>query len=274
MNKKVVISTLIIGILALASAFGVVAYRSANAASPTPVAPSDNGPAQGGFGKDFKDGNTNQDLATALGITVDQLSAAYQKADQVALAQAVQKGLITQAQADSITSKGSAFPFDGRWAGWLSQNGIDFNSLLADALGITVDKLQAATTQAYNARIDQEVTNGRLTQDQADLMKGQHALYANKSFQTSMQTAFEAAVKQAVTDGVITQAQADQILKSKTGMGFQGKGFGGFPGGGEFGGFEGPRGPGMHGGWGGGMPGGNPNNQAPVVPTATPSTGF
>ena len=40
-------------------------------------------------------------------------------------------------------------------------------------------------------------------------MKGQRALYADKSFQASMQTAFDTAVKQAVSDGVITQTQAD-----------------------------------------------------------------
>ena len=51
--------------------------------------------------------------------------------------------MITQAQAEQITANSQAFPFDGHWGGWLSQNGIDFEARLAAALGITVDMLQA-----------------------------------------------------------------------------------------------------------------------------------
>ena len=81
-------------------------------------------------------------------------------------------------------------------------------------MGITTDELQAAYTKAAEARIDQAVADGKLTQEQADLMKGQRALSADQSFKSAMQTAFEAAVKQAVSSGVITQAQADLILQA------------------------------------------------------------
>jgi len=172
-----------------------------------------------------------------LGITEDELNAAYQKANEAALGQAVEKGLITQAQADELKANGSAFPFGNRWSGWLSQNGIDYEALLAQSLGITVEKLQAAYQQAFYARIDQSVTDGKLTADQADLMKGEYALRASPDFQTAMRSAFEAAVKQAVTNGVITQAQADKILSSQSALGP--RGFGGFPGMKSFGGFGG-----------------------------------
>ncbi len=222
MKHKKLISILSLGALAIATVFGAMLYRTAKAAGSDQAASANTSAANPGkgFGGGARTGYNNQDLATALGISLDELKTAYQKANQAALKQAVDQGLITQAQADEITTNGSAFPLGGRWADWLSQKGIDFDTLLADALGITVDKLQAAYIQAFNTRIDQAVTNGKLTQAQADLMKGQNALYANKAFQSTMQTAYESAVKQAVTDGVITQAQADQILANGSGMDF------------------------------------------------------
>ena len=270
MKHKKLISIITLGALALAIGFGAVVYRGVKAANNAQVANTGT-TTTGNPGKGFRDGGrggyTDADLATALGITTDQLNTAYQTANAAALKQAVTQGLITQAQADEITANGSAFPLGGRWSDWLSQKGIDFDQFLADALGITVDKLQAAYLQAYNTRIDQAVTDGTLTQAQADLMKGQNALYANKAFQTSMQSAYTSAVKQAVTDGVITQAQADQILANNSGMNFfsprgmDGQGMGGR-------GMGGPNGPqdfGRH-----GQPGGAPNGNA--SPQSTPTT--
>jgi hypothetical protein len=190
-----------------------------------------------------------------LGITTDELSAAYQKANEAALAQAVEQGLITQAQADQINAQGTAFPFSGRHRGWFDLESIDYNALLADALGISVDELQAAYAEAYVARIDQAVTDGNLTQEQADLMKGRYALYTDEAFQASMQSAFEVAVQQAVSSGVITQAQADQILADNDLMKGFGMGFGGKHGFGDFGG-----GHGRHAGRG------FSNPQTPVAP--------
>jgi hypothetical protein len=273
MKRKILITILSVGALAIASVFGVFAYRSANAAAPIAVMPSNQSVSLDNFGKGFGGGYTSQDLATALGITLDQLNTAVQNADNAALDQAVKAGLITQAQADQLRNNGKPFPFDGRWGGWLSQSGIDYDTLLANALGITTDKLQAAYIQAYNVRIDQAVTNGNLTQAQADLMKGEFALTSNKNFQSAMQSAYQAAVKQAVTDGVITQAQADAILKNGNNLGFPGMGMPGIQG---FNGFVGPRGF-DHRGWGGGNAPANPNTPAnptvPQSPTATPSGG-
>jgi len=271
MKYRKVIPLLVAGALTIAGLFGVVAYRSANAQSSTPTAPNgaDTRPAPPqGFDKGFSHNYSNDDLANALGITVDELTAAVQKANAAALDQAVKAGLITQAQADEMNANGAAFPFGDHGSGWLSQNGVDYDALLADALGISVDKLQAAYAQAYNTRIDQAVADGSLTQAQADLMKGQYALFNNKNYQTAMQSAFESAVKQAVTEGVISQAQADQILQNSNGMGFKGMGGLGEFGGGRGGGFGG------RGGHGPGGPGGDmPNGQAPAAPTATPSSG-
>jgi hypothetical protein len=263
MNRKILVSVLSVGALAVASIFGVIAYHTTNAAAPVAVLPVNSDVFQAGFGMGIRGDYNRQGLANALGISLEQLNTAIQNANNAALDQAVKSGLITQAQADQLQNNGTAFPFDGRWGGWLSQNGIDYDSLLANALGITVDKLQAAYVQAYNARIDQAVTNGNLSQAQADLMKGEYALTSNKNFQSAMQSAYQAAVKQAVTDGVITQAQADAILKNGNNMGFPGtRGFEGV--------FPGPRGFDRR-GWGGGNVPTNP--AAPQSPTPTPSGG-
>jgi hypothetical protein len=231
MNRIKIISVFVIGVMAITITLGAVVYHSVSASPSTNQAVNLSGNGSNSpntsFGKGRAGGPggySDSDLAAALGITVDELTAARQKAYETALTQAVEKGLITQSQADDLKTKGTAFPYGNRWEGWLTQNGFDFDALLADALGISVEKLQSAYIQAYNTRIDQAVTDGTMTQEQADLMKGQNALRADKTFQASMQSAYEAAVKQAVTDGVITQAQADLILKNASNWNM-----GGFP---------------------------------------------
>lgn len=211
------------GALAVILAIGAVAYRTVLAATPTTTSKNSlNSSSTVGLnwlgGNGMNGGYTTEELASALGITVDALNTAYQNAYSAALKQAVSDGLITQAQADQLTTNGSAFPFGNRWDGWLTQNGIDFNSYLAQALGISVETLMSAYQTAYNANIDQMVTAGNLTQAQADLMKGEYALYNNSTFQSSMTSAFSAAVNTAVSSGVITQSQADQILSQSTNM--------------------------------------------------------
>lgn len=283
MKRKTTIWLLVIGVLAITAALGGTIYRTVSAANGAALSNAKSilvnslPPMMGNYGREMLgSGATNSDLATALGITTDALNAAYTKANEAALAKAVELGLITQAQADELKSSGRAFPFEGRWDGWLSQKGIDYNALLAEALGIKVEDLQAAYAKAYTARIDAAVTAGNLTQEQADLLKGQYALFNSKTYQSAMQTAFETAIKQAVTDGVISQAQADLILKNATTNDFPGgKGFGFGCFGGR--GFEGPRGGGRGGGRGkpGGFPGFDQkpdDNTIPTNPTQSPSS--
>jgi hypothetical protein len=47
----------------------------------------------------------------------------------------------------------------------------DNSAILADVLGITPDQLLAAVVKARNAAIDQALTDGKITQEQADQMK-------------------------------------------------------------------------------------------------------
>jgi hypothetical protein len=276
MNKKKLVATLALIGAGLALVVGTVAYHSASAATannylPAKIAQVGNTPRQPDLEKGMPGRPSNQDLAAALGITVEQLNSAYQTANNAAIDQALKAGLITQAQADQLKNNGRTFPYGDHWGGWLAGSEIDMNALLANALGISTDALQDAYVKAYNTRIDQAVSDGNLSQAQADLMKGRFALFNSKAFQSAMQTAFEAAVKQAVSDNVITQAQADQILKAQTGSGFPG--FGNSEG---FGfGHEGGRGGGHNGKPGGWMPGnGSGGTQSPAAPsTTTPSGG-
>jgi hypothetical protein len=240
MNLKRTIPILLIGALAIAAAIGIVAYRTVQAAVPEMRASGVRITAHMGFGRGLGGGYDNEDLANALGISTDELDAAYQEATEVALAQAVEADLITQAQADQLLERGFAFPFGGRWASWLSESGIDFEALLADALGISVDELQDAYTEAHFTRIDQAVEEGLITEEQADLMKGRYSLFSSESFRTAMRSAFEAAVQQAVEAGVITQSQAEGILESESGLGFPGLRGPGIFGGPGFGRHHGP----------------------------------
>lgn len=269
-RKFAILAVVVAGALVLVAAFGVFAYRTVFAAAPAATSTSWLAFGGGGFGGG---GFTDQALATALGVDVTKLQAAYKSATAEALKEAVAKGLITQTQADTLTARGFVLR-GGQGEAFLKGNGIDYNSLLASALGVSVDKLTAAYQTAFNATIDQAVKDGRLTQAQADLAKGRYNLMNNSKFLSAMQSAFEAAVNQAVKDGVITQAQADQILSGNNGagfgFGFGHKGmFGGMKGGmGGFGGlFGGMR---RHGGFGKG----SPANPVTPAPTQAPSGGL
>lgn len=245
--------------------------------------------AQGGPGGNNPPGQAQQNaprpgidkeqlLADALGITVEELQAAHQQAFEAAVDQAVADGLITETQAQlikehpAIARRGLGFlkPLQ-RYA----NVDIDMDALLADALGITVDELNAARDTAFEAGLAQAVADGRITQEQADQMKAQHDLQQylqDKGLADQVRSLYEQAIQQAVEDGVLTQEQADAILNNPGfGVrfmmpdGFGGRGHGGRHGmapgfGGQ--GFDGPRG--MAPGFGGQVPSSNTGQAAPT----------
>jgi hypothetical protein len=266
MGRKKIVTLLVGGVLTLAAVFGAVSYRTvfAQAATATPsttpkygVRSATTTQAQPDRGPGMRGGEySEQALANALGIDLTKLQAAEQSAATEALKQAVSAGLITQAQADQFAQDSTnGRPFDGMR--WLKDSTIDYNTLLANALGISTDDLAAGKQKAYDASIDAAVTSGNMTQEQADAAKGRYALSNSAKFQASMKSAYDAAVQQAVTDGLITQAQAD-LLKAENA---KGAGFGGEMG---FGGHGGPGGR-------GGPDGVAPANQANPT-TAAPTT--
>lgn len=171
--------------------------------------------------------------------------------------------------------------------GWGGQ--VDYQALLADALGISVDDLEAAMQEADLAAIQQLQDQGLITEDEASLMQAraklrdylgegtlvaealgitpdelQQALADGKTvadlideqgldratFQQNLTDARQAAIEQAVGDGVITQDQADQLQSMPHfGLGEFGHGPGAGTNGGGMFGGRGSGPGGMRGGW-------------------------
>lgn len=161
----------------------------------------------GGMRGSDAEGDHQADLAAALGITVEELQAAQQKAQAARLAQAVEDGTLTQDQANLMLAMQAL------------RGELDHEAIMAEALGLSVEELQAA----------QE--DGTLRDLLANITPAE--LHAN------MQAAMTAAVQQAVADNVITQEQADLVL-AQDGFGLGGmRGFGGGHGRGGMRGFGG-----------------------------------
>jgi len=194
-------------------------------------------------------------LADALGISAEDLQAARQAAWEKGLQQLVDSGEITQAQADRLKELGMGKRgLAARLGGWMMPDAnLDYDALLAAELGISVDDLNTARQKAQELALQAAVESGKLTQEQADLIKARAALmpYLDRQtltasvldmtveelqsalesgstiqelmaaqgmnaidFQKAMLDAYQAAVEQAVQDGVITQAQADEFLNN------------------------------------------------------------
>jgi hypothetical protein len=290
---------LIVAIAAGAMAFSFITSASANSNTPqnqsTGIQPPFGGPGYRGNQSDVQAA-----LAKALGISVAELQTAQQKASDAAIQEALKAGLISQNQADEMTLRGGPFRFGLGGRGRTGANSkIDYDALLANALGISVEKLQVAREDARASMLAEAVANGDITQEQADLMKARNALksyldpntllagamgisadelqaYRDQDLTLSQilekvgktaaevrdaqQTAYQAAIAKAVTDHVITQAQADQILARGL------KGMGGFGCGPDRGGFGGGHSGGPR--FGPGCLGGNRQSAPVATPTA------
>lgn len=235
-----------IGLTAVTFAPQVSLAQSSDTTTTQPAAPVDGqrGPQGGPMGERGPGGapvddNRDELLAAALGITVDELTAAQATAQEAGLVQAVEQGLLTQEEADALLARnadGGHGP-GGHFMGRGTDGAIDGEQLLADALGITVEELEAAEETAFAAGLEQAVTDGTITQEQADTMTAQRAFRTYTAEQA--QTAYADALAAAVEAGAITQAQAD-LLSSTQGQ----FGHGGMKGG--------------RGGHGFGMPGAQP----------------
>jgi polyhydroxyalkanoate synthesis regulator phasin len=228
-----------LGAAAILSVSATGVYAQTTTPGQTPPAPLQ-APSRGA--------ERNALLAEALGISEEALQAAITTVRNAAIDQAVADGRITQEQADQLKAQ-----TEGRGFGWGRLGaGADGDAALAQALGITVEELQAAKAAVQSRLLDEAVAAGEITQAEADLIQARQALQSY--LQERMQTAYEQAIAQAVTDGVITQAQADQIL-SEPGPGFFGRG-------GELGG--------RHGGPAGRLFSGSRNDVPPSPDTGTP----
>jgi hypothetical protein len=199
-------------------------------------------------------------LAEAIGISVEELEAAYEAATAAAIEQAVEEGLLTEEQAEELSARSLGF----HKGFGLHIGDIDYDALLADALGISVEELQEARTEVYTARLAEMVEAGAITQEEADLMLARKAVQDyidTDSVSDALQAAYEAAVDEALDAGAITQEQADLMLENMPTYDGFGLGLGGGRG------FHGPGGRG-HGGHGFGGPANGffaPSVDAPAI---------
>jgi len=265
-NKK--LSFIAIGALVVVLALGLIAFNPVNIASAATVDGDGYYHSRGPEGShpDTKSGDDTY-LAEALGISIEELQSAHEAAQSAAVEQALAEGLITQAQADRISESG--FRNFRLFTG--SDSGIDMDELLAEALGIPVEELNAARETAKAAAIEQAIAAGQITEEQAALLQARQAIqnYFEKdellakalgisveelqtnleegqqipdllealgldqeSFETNLQATYEEILQQALDDGFITQEQADLLLEN----GFHGMRS---PGGGRHGGSRG-----------------------------------
>lgn len=151
-------------------------------------------------------------LAEALGIPVEDLKAARQEALKAALDQAVAEGLISEERAEIMRARATVVAT------------LEKDEVLAQALGITAEELQAAREEGQTIRD----LAAELGLDPATVRE-------------NLKAAHEAALQQAVADGIITQEQAE-LLQNRPVFGFRG------PGRGRFGGNRPFAAPGVNGG--------------------------
>lgn len=163
-------------------------------------------------------------LAEALGISVEELEAAYEAVRLTVIDQALEEGVISEEEAEILRENQRPMR-NGRVMRRLLVNG---DELLADALGIGVDELQEARAEVRAARLEELVDAGVITQERADLLAAREVIagYVDREgLAETLQNAYEAAIDAALADGAITQEQADQLLENMPS--FESFGFGG-----------------------------------------------
>ena len=253
MIRNKIAGSILGGALALGLLGGMVAYAQTDPTTPT--APSTETtpalPSTGGRSSQWID--NSQALADALGIELTELTTAQETAHVAIIDQMVADGVLTEAEGETLKSSGGSLR-------GISRYGYDRDEFLADALGISVETLEAAQLEAYEAELAARVAAGDLTQEEADLKLAQKAAEGyidTASINTQVRTAQEAAIAAALDDGAITQEQADALLAYLDANPYQ---------------FNGFNGRGGHGGHGGGR-GLDSLELTPTVPDTTTTTG-
>ena len=245
MIRSKIVGSILGGALALGLlGGGMVAYAQTDPATPsapsteteelTPAVPS----TSSSRSTEWID--EDQALADALGIELTALTAAQEEARVALIDQAVADGHLTAEEGETMKADGSRLRIS-------SQYGYDKDEFLADALGISVETLEAAQLEVYEAELAARVAAGDLTQEEADLKLAQKAAAGyidTASINTQVRAAQEAAIAAALDDGAITQAQADALLayldaNPYSFSGFNGRGHGGHGGRGHGGGGRG-----------------------------------
>ena len=147
-----------------------------------------------------------QALAEALDISVEQLETALEQAREMALQDAVEKGVLSEEQAEQIRNRETERP---RAPG----PGMGRGAYLAEALRISESELAQAMDQAHETCIEQALEEGSITDEEAEMIRAGKTL--RRYLTDAMAEVFEKALGQAVADGAITQAQADKLSEAR-----------------------------------------------------------
>lgn len=206
MKRTTVIAVVVLGVLVAGGLF--LAFRS------SPVAAASDDTAQASSLVGLRDKHVApEDLAEALGISLDELDEAKSSAMESLIDQAVELAFITQDQADELKTQEVLGRIGlHRYLSLDEMGQLDFDAFFFEALGITEEEYQAAVETVQQARLEAAVAEGKLTQEQADTITGRRALKDNAKFNDSIKNAYTAAIEEALEDGTIIQAQADAIL--------------------------------------------------------------
>ena len=229
MNKKLIIA-MTAGVLVLALTFaGFSGLKAVFAQTTTPETPDTTG-TQVQPGRGIQSTIEN-DLAALLGKTAAEMQAARKAAYDLAVDQALENGALTQAQATLLkANNGNGWGRLSMMIGADEAAKLDEQALFAEALGITLDELNAAQAKVRADQLAELVAEGRLTQEQADEMAAREALAGSTTFQAEVKAGIETAINNAVTAGILTQAQADALIAKLQSANGWGMGFGGFGG--------------------------------------------
>ena len=151
------------------------------------------------------DGVTLPELAEEQGVEMEDVRAAAEVAKAAMVQEAVEEGLITEAQAERIVNHPGpggrrGFGKHGPCCRYLREvlDGEVIKEAVADALGLTVEEVEAARADG--------VTIAELAEEQDVEMEDVRA--AAEAAKAEM-------VQEAVDEGLITEAQAERILSHK-----------------------------------------------------------
>lgn len=141
-------------------------------------------------------------LAGALGIQRPALDSAITSASKDTTADAVQQGLMTQAQADALNNRVQSGDLGALWSGRGGPGGRMLPAGVHEAMLDAAAKTLNITTDAF-------VTELRNGQTLAQVAQAHNS--TEQAVTTAALAAAKAQLAQAVTAGTLTQAQADAI---------------------------------------------------------------
>ena len=172
--------TLGIGIAAIALAVAAGAFALTGAFGIGPAA-AEGGDDDGDRGAqhDRDKGDEGAALAEALGVTVEELEAAMRQVMLDRIDAAADAGMLTEERAETLREAIESGEEPGRGfrghhgfghgLGWHGDEG-DEGAAFADALGVTVEELEAAMRQVMLDRIDAAADAGMLSDERAEAL--------------------------------------------------------------------------------------------------------